>query len=78
MSNADNIDLIDHFPEVLRDIRLKNGISQEELAARAGLHRTYISQIERGLKSPSLRSLAQIADALDTRLSVIIRKLEGL
>jgi len=77
MSKTDNLDLIENFPDVLKDIRLKNGISQEELAARAGLHRTYISQVERGLKSPSLRSLALIADALDTKLSLIFRKLEN-
>lgn len=55
---------------------MQKGISQEELADLAGLHRTYISQIERGLKSPSLRSLGQIADALGILLSTLIRRIE--
>jgi len=52
-------------------------MTQEELADRAGLHFTYISQIERGLKSPSLRSLGQIADALDIPLSTLVKKMEN-
>ena len=69
-------DLSDRFPKVLKEARLQKGISQEELAGLAGLHRTYISQIERGLKSPSLRSLGQIADALGILLSTLIRRME--
>ncbi len=69
-------DLSDRFPQVLKEARLQKGISQEELADLAGLHRTYISQIERGLKSPSLRSLGQIADALGILLSTLIRRIE--
>lgn len=42
------------FADSLRNARENAGISQEQLAERAGLHRTYISQLERGLKSPSL------------------------
>ncbi len=69
-------DLSDRFPQVLKEARLQKGISQEELADLAGLHRTYISQIERGLKSPSLRSLGKIADALGILLSTLIRRIE--
>jgi transcriptional regulator with XRE-family HTH domain len=69
--------VVDRFPDVLRKARIENGLSQEELADLAGLHRTYISQIERGLKSPSLRSLEQIANGLGIALSVMLRRLEG-
>ena len=75
-SSKKNTDLTERFPEVLKEVRLQKGISQEELADRAGLHRTYISQIERSLKSPSLRSLVQIADALEITLSNLIKKME--
>ncbi len=64
------------FAEVLREIRQENGLSQEELADRAGLHRTYISQVERGLKSPSLRSLEQIAQALGLPPSALLKRME--
>jgi transcriptional regulator with XRE-family HTH domain len=64
------------FAEVLREIRQEKGLSQEALADRAGLHRTYISQVERGLKSPSLRSLEQIAQALGVPASALLRRME--
>ena len=51
-------------------------ISQEELADRAGIHRTYVSQIERGLKSPTLSVLFQIATSLNTTASVLIAEVE--
>jgi transcriptional regulator with XRE-family HTH domain len=69
--------VVDRFPHVLRKVRTDKGLSQEELADLAGLHRTYISQIERGLKSPSLRSLEQIANGLGVTLSELLRRLEG-
>ena len=64
------------FAEALREAREAAGISQEELADRAGLHRTYISQLERNLKSPSLRSLQLIAQALDTPVSALLKRME--
>jgi len=64
------------FAEVLREVRLEKGFSQEGLADRAGLHRTYISQVERGLKSPSLRSLEQIAQALGLPTSALLKRME--
>lgn len=45
--------------------RVKLEISQEELAERANLHRTTLSKIERSLMSPSIETLAMIANALD-------------
>jgi transcriptional regulator with XRE-family HTH domain len=69
--------IVDRFPEVLRKVRTDKGLSQEELADLAGLHRTYISQIERGLKSPSLRSLEKIANGLGITLSELLRRLEA-
>lgn len=48
------------------------GISQEELAARSGLHRTYISDIERGFRNVSLLNIVKIAEALDTTPSEIL------
>ena len=69
--------LVSRFPAILRDARTEKGLSQEELADQAGLHRTYISQIERGVKSPSLRSLEQITDALEIPLWVLLKRIEA-
>jgi transcriptional regulator with XRE-family HTH domain len=71
-----NDETVSRFPAALKELRQEMEWSQEQLAYRAGLHSAYISQIERGLKSPSLRSLGQIADALGVSLSVLFRKVE--
>lgn len=52
------------FGRNLRRLRQKQKLTQEELADRAGLHFTYIGQIERGLRNPSLVNLHKLAKAL--------------
>lgn len=64
------------FGRALRRLRLRRGISQEELGFRASLHRTYISQLERGLKSPSLKIVRQLARALGITASGLVREAE--
>jgi CheY-like chemotaxis protein len=58
----------------IRDKRSELGISQEELASRSGLHRTYISDIERGARNPSLESLQRLAKALEVSLPGLFEK----
>lgn len=48
----------------VREFRQNYAWSQEELADRAGLHRTYISGVERGIRNPTVTVLAKIAKAL--------------
>jgi len=57
------------FGENVRQLRLVRGLSQEELAFKAGVHRTYLGGIERGERNPSLRNITAIAKALDVSLS---------
>ena len=57
------------FGERVRNLRLTKGLSQEELAFRAGIHRTYLGGIERGERNPALKNIAAIAKALDVTLS---------
>lgn len=64
------------FGKLIKEHRQMLCISQEKLAELAGLHRTYISQIERGLKSPSLKSLMTLATALNTKAYILLRKIE--
>jgi len=54
------------FGQVLRAHRTDKGLSQEALADAAGLDRTYISMLERGIRQPTLGSLFALADALGT------------
>lgn len=51
--------------EELRFYRTKKGMSQENLGFEASLHRTYISLIERGLKSPTINAFVRLCDALE-------------
>ena len=52
--------------DVLRARRERLGMSQEEIADRAGVDRTYISILERGLKSPTLETFERVCGALHT------------
>ncbi len=64
------------FAEVVRDQRAKRGVSQEDLAHDAGLHRTYVGLIERGLRNPTIEVGNALALALGTTLSDLIRRAE--
>ena len=64
------------FGRALKDLRIAAGLSQEELAFQANLHRTYISQLERGIKSPSLKTIIRVSEALGIKASVLLRKVE--
>ena len=48
----------------LRKFRLESGFSQEALAFEAGLHRTYVSGVERGVRNPTVRIVATLAAVL--------------
>lgn len=63
---------------VLRGLRVEKKLSQEELASRSDVHRTYISLIERGIKSPTLNVLYRISKSLDMKLSALITEIELL
>ncbi len=56
----------------LKRIRKKKGMSQEVLAQRAGISRSFLCEIERGRKSPSLATLERLAAALDIRQGELI------
>jgi len=68
----------DLFGEVLREVRKKRGLSQEELAFKSGYHPTYIGQLERGRKSPSLRAIMSLSAALNTSSSELLSRVESL
>ena len=80
LSNAiiTSLNIDNAFGKVLKRTREAKGLSQEQLAFESGLHRTYISLIERGQRSPSLRTLERIVSALDLRLSALIRDVEEM
>lgn len=66
------------FGTVLREVRKERGISQEDLGFESGYHRTYVSLLERGLKSPSLQTIFELARALEISPSKLIASVEHM
>ncbi len=64
------------FGRAIRARRQAAGISQETLADHAGVHRTYVSMLERGVGNPSLTVIAALAGALDTPISSLFLEVE--
>ncbi len=62
-------DILMKFGAKVRDERVKLGLSQEELATRAKVHRTYIGMIERAEKNITLENIEKVTKALNLRLS---------
>lgn len=58
--------------ERVRELRRAKGWSQEELAHRAGMHRTFISQVERNIKNTTIESTERIARALEVKLGDLL------
>lgn len=61
----------------IRNRRTAMGLSQEQLGEIAGLDRTYISGVERGVRNPTISSLGRIATALQCDLSAILIEAES-
>lgn len=68
------IDLKTLLGMAIKTQRTSLGISQEELAYRAGLHRTYVSDLERGVRNPSVDSIGKLARALEVSVSDFFEK----
>lgn len=64
------------FGKVLKEYRNNAGHSQESLALKCGLDRTYISLLERGLRSPTINTIFSICSVLNVRPSQLISKVE--
>ena len=65
------------FGKTLRRLRKKQGVSQEAFADKCELHRTYISDIERGERNVSLENIEKIARVLNIQISELFREVEN-
>ena len=65
------------FGQTIARLRRYAGLTQEELAHRARIHPTYVSQIERGLKSPTVTVILRLAKALDVSLGELMQAFEN-
>lgn len=62
-----------NFGKHIRDIRKTVGLSQEKLAEKMGVHRTYVGMIERGEKNPTYITLLRLACALKISISELVK-----
>ncbi len=62
------------FAQRLRQIRQIRGLSQEELADMAGLHRTYVGSVERSERNLSIDNMERLAKALEVDITELLRK----
>lgn len=67
----------ERFGEVVRHTREGQSTSQEKLAEWAEIDRTYVSMIERGKRNPTLEIANRLAEALEVKLSELIRRAES-
>ncbi len=67
------MDLPQLFGQNVRAARLKKGISQEQLAFDADMKRSYISDLERGGRNPSIKAVARLAAALGVEPEILFR-----
>lgn len=68
--------LAEGFGLAVRAARLARNLSQEELAAEAGLDRTYLSGLERGARNPALSTIEKLCRALRIRPSALLAQAE--
>jgi len=66
------MDVRDRLASNLRRLRREKGLSQEDFADEAGLHRTYISDIERGRRCPSIVIVDKLAQALSVSIGTLL------
>ena len=76
MAKRTRPDIRERFGLAIKDRREALGLTQEDFAELAGLHRTYLSDVERGLRNLSLVNIARVALALSLKISVLFGLVE--
>ena len=66
------------FGAALQALRKEHGLSQEQLGFDSGYHRTYVSFLARGLKSPSLSTIMDLAETLEMSAAELVRRTEEI
>lgn len=76
MASVEITDIGQIFGEVLRRYRLEKNISQEELAFQAGVDRTFVSRLERGIRQPTITTLIGLGQALGVSAADLVQETE--
>lgn len=77
MASVEITDIGQIFGEVLRRYRSERNISQEELAFQAGVDRTFVSRLERGVRQPTITTLIGLGQALGVSAADLLRETEA-
>lgn len=77
MGKSKRTDIRHRFGLAVRDRREELKLTQDELAAEAGIHRTYLSDIERGSRNPSLVNIDRLAAALSVTMAELFARVAG-
>lgn len=67
------MDLVRWLGENVRRERLRQGLTQDALAAEAGMRRSYLSDLERGVRNPSVHALGRLAMALKVEAAALLK-----
>jgi transcriptional regulator with XRE-family HTH domain len=67
-------DVRERFGDAVRVRREELGFTQEDLAEKAGIHRTYLSDLERGTRNVSLLNIERLAEGLDESMADLFRR----
>ena len=67
------VDITKRFGNRVKELRLKKKLSQAALADRLGLHSTYISQVERGVRNMALKNIEKLAKALRVKVEDLVK-----
>ena len=70
------MDVVQLLGANVRRYRKLKGMTQEQLALEVGMERSYISDLERGTRNPSVRALGRLAEALDIQPSALLDRTE--
>jgi len=77
-SKNDNITPEKAFGRVVKELRLRKGLSQQSLSFESDMDRTYVSLLERGMRRPTLNTILNLAKALDTTGPELVKKTVNL
>lgn len=73
MKKSDHAEVMAKLGENIRSSRKQMGFSQDELSKITKLHRSYVSQVERGIRNPTIISLRVLAVGLETEVETLIK-----
>jgi len=66
------VDVRQRLAKNLRQLRGQKGLSQEQFAFEAGIHRTYISDLERGTRNPTITVVEKLANSLNVTMGALL------